>query len=1215
MNKTLQKIFQCLIALILGTTSIETIEAASQQAELLNRGVVAVKTSNGVFVSWRFLGTDSKSTTFNLYRDGTLVNASPLTSVTNYVDANGTTTSTYTVRAVNNGIEETDCAPATVWSDIYKTLQLDIPAGGTDLSGTAYTYTPNDMSCGDLDGDGDYELIVKWDPSNSKDNSTSGYTGNVYLDAYEMDGTKLWRIDLGVNIRAGAHYTQYLVYDFDGDGKAEVVCRTAPGTIDGTGNYVLMGSDVSTADYRTSAGYILSGSEYLTVFNGETGKNMSTVAYYPARGTVNDWGDNYGNRVDRFLAGVAYLDGVHPSIIESRGYYARAGMAAYDYTDGKLTMRWSRLDTSDGTGIYGEGFHNLSIGDMDNDGYDEIVFGSTQVDQDGSIQYRTGLGHGDAQHVSKMCATCTDFYGWFCHEETSSAYGEELRNMRTGEIIFGTKTGTDNGRCLAADISSANAGFEMWSTYSGSSLYDVSGNIVSGVTVPSGVGGGLAVNFRIYWDGDLQDELLDRNLILDDGGRIVTMDNYNGSALINGTKYNPLLTADLIGDWREEFITYNSSDPSQINIFTTNISSNYRLVTPMHDIFYREGVARENVGYNQPPHLSYYIGEGIDNVSMPDIYVIKGGQAAPTLTKHGVGSSSQSVAKGDSITGFYYEWNNATTVTVTGLPESITADINTANQTISFSGIATTDGTWNYTITTVSGYDPEVTKSGTFIFGTGKTVPDTAKISLVSGENKLQAIQGIAITPIVYSYTLADSLILTGALPEGITAEDNHNGTFTISGTPHETGTYNYTLTTSSINENTTQTGTITVSENTSVSEMNIEGDLTQTIWEGDDMTPVYITYGSGTNSVYIQNKSDAIKVQTDATNRTITINGTPTENDTLTATSIGNGEVITYTIIINFISNSLKKIAYITNPSATNYKNDSRILPMLKGLEDCYVMEVDASQANYDFSHYDLVVISEIPGSSDPLMITLKDVAKPILNMKVFEYKTSETTWSWATTGYGDNYSATTVTVASDMMDHPMFKNVNFSNGNEIQMVDSVSTKALSYMNPINFTSTNGTLSNVATIKNDTNVVIFEAAAGTGISGTKLSNNFIQIGLNSSSYANVSNEGLKVIRNACYYLMGMETGSDIVNVESNSNITVYPNPIKNEAKLTLKGEKGNVQIKIINTLGEVVKSIFTCITENTEEISINRGNLPNGIYTLSVETNNNLTTRKIILY
>lgn len=582
--------------------------------EELDRGVLAVKTTSGILVSWRAYGTEPLTVGYNLYRDGTLLNSSPLTTRTNYLDAAGSTSSKYVVKAVKNGVEGDASAVVTPWDNYYKTIQLQRPSGGTNASGS-YTYTPNDMSVGDVDGDGQYELIVKWDPSNSKDNSLKGYTGNVYLDCYEFDGTFRWRIDLGVNIRAGAHYTQFQVWDYDGDGKAEVACRTAPGTIDGQGNAILLSGD-TYADYRNSRGYILSGPEYLTMFSGETGAQLSTINYEPARGTVSSWGDSYGNRVDRFLACTAYLDGVHPSLVVTRGYYTRAVLVAYDFSNGKLSRRWIYDGTSSGT-AYAQGFHNLSVADVDNDGKDEIIFGSACIDHDGTLYYTTKLGHGDAMHIGQMDPDNTDLEGWFVHEETGSSYGYEMRNLRTGKIIHGAKTGTDNGRGLAADIDPNTVGYEMWS-YANYNVYDCKGNIVTG-NRPS-------CNFRIYWDGDLQDEMLDGTTISKwSNGQISTLLNcadINSSSSCNTTKATPCLSADVFGDWREEVIFYNSSNPGQLTIFSTPYTSDFRLYTLMHDPVYREAIAWQNTAYNQPPHLGVFIGSGVSNLSLPDISLI-----------------------------------------------------------------------------------------------------------------------------------------------------------------------------------------------------------------------------------------------------------------------------------------------------------------------------------------------------------------------------------------------------------------------------------------------------------------------------------------------------------------------------------------------------------------------------------------------------------------
>jgi hypothetical protein len=620
------------------------LQAATRQMEYLNRGVVAVKVTTGVYLSWRFLGTDNTALGFNVYRNNVKITSTPITTSTNYTDASGTTTSVYKVIPVLNGVEDTaGVKSVTPWAAQYKSIQLNRPAKGrtepnkvgsvgktADASypkGQPYGYSPNDCSVGDVDGDGEYEIIVKWDPSNSQDNSYYGITGKVYLDCYKLDGTQLWRIDLGKNIRAGAHYTQFQVFDYDGDGLAELVCRTAPGTVDGQGKYVIMNSDSPTADYRNIDTTQTSGSkmvgtintcpEYLTLFDGKTGAELNTIAYNPQRGSYS-WGDSYYNRCDRFLACTAYLDGIHPSVVMCRGYYSRAALAAYDVVNKKLVQRWFHDSSTSGSGAYGQGNHNLSVADVDGDGYDEIIYGASAIDHDGKFMYRTGLGHGDAMHVSDLDPSRAGLEVWEVHEESaaySKGYGYEMHDAATGAIIWNDTTTADNGRGLAADIDSRYAGFEMWST-GGSGTYSCKGVQIS-TSRPS-------VNFRIYWDGDLQDELLDGVKVTKwTGSGTSTLLTGSGVSSCNSTKATPCLSADILGDWREEFILWETSDSSKIRIYTTTTATTYRLFTPMHDPVYRLGVAWQNSAYNQPPHLGFYIGGGLSAVSQPDIAMIK----------------------------------------------------------------------------------------------------------------------------------------------------------------------------------------------------------------------------------------------------------------------------------------------------------------------------------------------------------------------------------------------------------------------------------------------------------------------------------------------------------------------------------------------------------------------------------------------------------------
>lgn len=630
-----------LFLFLLIVTFISNMSAVVRQMEHLDRGLIAIKVTSGVYLSWRLLGTEPLNTGFNIYRNNKKINETPYTTSTNYTDASGQLTSSYEVRAVYNGVEDTSSVKAVLpQSSFYRQLKLNRPASektlpnkygsvgkaatGSFPNGQTYSYTPNDCSVADLDGDGEYEIIVKWDPTNSQDNSYYGLTGNVYIDAYKLDGKQLWRIDLGMNIRAGAHYTQFLVYDFDGDGKAELICKTAPGTKDGAGNFVLMNNDNPKADYRNKdttqisgsqmLGTVLTGPEYLTLFDGLSGKELHTIAYKPERGSLSSWGDTYGNRADRFLACVAYLDGIRPSAVMCRGYYARTALWALDVINNKLVERWLFDSSITGAAAVGQGNHNLSVADVDDDGKDEIIYGACAFDDDGKLMYTTGLGHGDAMHVSDMNPDIPGLEVWTVHESTTATYGHELHSAKDGKIYWGTFTGTDNGRGMAGDIDARYRGYEMWSSAAGT--YNCTGTQIS-TSKPS-------TNFRIYWDGDLQDELLDGVKITKWTGNgsstLLTASSYLNSQSCNSTKSTPCLSADIFGDWREELILWSRNDSASLVIFSTTTSTNHKLFTLMHDPVYRLGIAWQNTAYNQPPHLGFYIGDGLTELKMPDIY-------------------------------------------------------------------------------------------------------------------------------------------------------------------------------------------------------------------------------------------------------------------------------------------------------------------------------------------------------------------------------------------------------------------------------------------------------------------------------------------------------------------------------------------------------------------------------------------------------------------
>ena len=622
--------------------------------EKLDRGTVAVKTNGGVYLSWRLLGTESLTNqAFDIYRDSEKIYTTGEHDATCYTDSKGTADNKYTVVPKGEAIDKTEAVD--VWttnttykgrSVAYKDIAFKVPDGGKTPKDEEYTYTANDMSVGDLDGDGEYEYIVKWDPSNSKDNSVKGYTGNVYLDAYELDGTLLWRIDLGVNIRAGAHYTQYMVYDFDGDGKSEVILKTAPGSKDGEGNYVSKaGKNITKGDdkkdYRNSSGLLMGkdgGPEYLTVFNSETGAAMQTVDFDPPRSilTSSEWGDSYANRSERYLAAVAYLDGVHPSVVMTRGYYTYVYAAAYTWDGTDLKEQWLSTNTpteanggtgctvkyADGTSknntnktLYAQGAHSVSVADVDNDGYDEIIFGSAVLDHDGTVLTYDGRGHGDAEHVSDF-----DNDGkqeiFMAHEagkhnDKIIPYAVDIKRYN-GDIMLQAAQG-DIGRGIMDNVddeyalSSGNLSL-FWSV-AADGIYNQAGEKVG--NIPNTNGSNME-NFAVYWDGDLGRELLDGNKLvkysIKSGTERIYYDSKNSTlpgSINNSTKSNACLTADLFGDWREEIVLRYGDG---VRIYFSTIPTNYRLTTLMHDSQYRCAIAWQNVGYNQPPHTSYYIG-------------------------------------------------------------------------------------------------------------------------------------------------------------------------------------------------------------------------------------------------------------------------------------------------------------------------------------------------------------------------------------------------------------------------------------------------------------------------------------------------------------------------------------------------------------------------------------------------------------------------------
>jgi len=585
------------------------------QMENLDRGVVAVKVSGGVYVGWRmfgyeYSGTDSE-TSYNLYKDGAKL--ANVTDSTNYLDAAGTATSKYSVSAVLKGTEGAQSAAVTPWAQQYISIPLTKPGS---------QYNANDGATGDLDGDGKLDIVVKWEGS-TKDNSQAGVTDPVYLAGYTLAGKQLWMINLGINIRGGAHYTQMSVGDFDGDGKAEVSVKTAPGTKDGTGAYLSTGpaaTDDDTADYRNTDGYILTGPEYLTVFAGDTGKELATVNYPVPRGNVGDWGDTYGNRLDRYNGGIAFVSDTgtgktatgRPSIIQQRGYYTRLTMSAYNWRDGALTKVWTfDSNVAANSKAAGQGDHSAMAADVDGDGAQEIITGPLTIGSDGTWHCSSGMGHGDAFDATELVPG-KGISVFSIHEGSG---GMDAHDANTCTFYFKTtEPGVDSNRGRAEYVGPGNE--NTASCYCSSCNEHLAACATGDATIATTTSPGS--NFVIYWDADEWRELENGTSITKATGE--TLLNATGCQSNNGTKSTPTLTADLLGDWREE-IVYRDLTNANLRVYTTTDVTKRRIYTLMHDPTYRAQVAFENASYNQPPHPGFRIAPNMDPPPVPSIYV------------------------------------------------------------------------------------------------------------------------------------------------------------------------------------------------------------------------------------------------------------------------------------------------------------------------------------------------------------------------------------------------------------------------------------------------------------------------------------------------------------------------------------------------------------------------------------------------------------------
>lgn len=578
-----------------------------------------------LLLSWRMFLEDTKETAFDLYinKEGRMekLNDAPIVNTTCFqVPERFTTgTSDLTFSLCYSGEEDaidTYTMPRRQFEEKlpYTSIYIEETASDSRINDVA-EYIINDAAVGDLDGDGVCEIILSRNAYGYEEGKVP--RSPLIMEAYRLDGTFMWRVVWGNNIPA-SNSIAMIVADFTGNGAAEVAIRSSEGTIFGDGTTIGDTNGDGRTEYALPDAYNSEAPEFISILDGLTGAEIARAPYIPIV-TSEYWGDNYFKRANSLrLCASKLLPGDRFQIVACRGIYARMELEAWEYVPGEseLSRVW-KFTTDDYPDYIGQGNHQLAVADVDGDGFDEITYGASCIDHDGTGLYSTELGHGDMLHVGKFIKDREGLQCFQCFETGKTRVA--LRDASTGEILWSLVGEEDNdeGRCLISDIDPDNTGYEAWAY--DREMYDAEGNAL-GTLAPY-------TNFPIWWTGSLNRQLFDRMTIekfsrTDTKTRVFNMHRYD-AACHNSTKSNACFIGDITGDWREEIVIAKKHPTAvennrelpgstELMIFTTWHPTEYRFPYLMSDAVYYRGTIHQHVGYNTPVHLGYYFGSDMD---------------------------------------------------------------------------------------------------------------------------------------------------------------------------------------------------------------------------------------------------------------------------------------------------------------------------------------------------------------------------------------------------------------------------------------------------------------------------------------------------------------------------------------------------------------------------------------------------------------------------